>query len=80
MGDWLSEQPDWFSGGNMITDALGGKKEYSSAPAPAAVAPIITAENSVEAQAAQRRLARLSRYFTSPMGVLDSSIGSQGVF
>jgi len=35
---------------------------------------------SVDAQAAQRRLARLSKYFTSPSGVLDGSTGSAGVF
>ena len=40
----------------------------------------ITEENSVEAQSAQRRLARLSRYFTTPTGIMDSSTGSQGVF
>jgi hypothetical protein len=40
----------------------------------------VTAE-SVEAQAAQRRLARLSKYFTSPTGVLnDASTGRTGVF
>lgn len=35
---------------------------------------------SVDAQAAQRRLARLSKYFTSPTGVLDAPTGSSGVF
>ena len=40
----------------------------------------VTQENEIEAQAAQRRLARLSRYFTSPTGVMDSMTGSQGVF
>ena len=36
---------------------------------------------SVEAQAAQRRLARLSKYFTSPTGVLGSAnTGTTGVF
>ena len=41
---------------------------------------IVTQENEIEAQSAQRRLARLSRYFTSPTGVMDSMTGSQGVF
>lgn len=37
--------------------------------------------NSIEDQAAQRRLARLSKYFTSPTGVLgDANVGSTGVF
>lgn len=40
----------------------------------------VTAD-SVETQAAQRRLARLSKYFTSPTGVLnDPSTGTTGVF
>ena len=82
MGDVLAKLPDWVTGGNMITDALGGKQSYDSAPAATAPAPVntITEENSVEAQAAQRRLARLSKYFTSPTGVMDSLTGSQGVF
>ena len=50
--------------------------------------PVVTAADtgnvsvpSVEAQAAQRRLARLSKYFTSPTGALGAlNIGSQGVF
>lgn len=40
----------------------------------------VTAE-SVEAQAAQRRLARLSKYFTSPTGIMqDPNSGTTGVF
>lgn len=36
---------------------------------------------SVEAQAAQRRLARLSKYFTSPTGIMqDPNSGTTGVF
>lgn len=35
---------------------------------------------SIDAQAAQRRLARLSKYFTSPTGTLDTPTGSAGVF
>lgn len=57
------------------------EQDTSSSPAAAGTTtPTITGENSVEAQSAQRRLARLSRYFTTPTGVLDSSTGSQGVF
>lgn len=75
----------WF-GGN------GGKKEEpSGAPAaapevaaPAAEQPsdIGTAQgfDSAENQAARRRLARMSKYFTSPTGILDSPTGSAGVF
>lgn len=81
MSDWLSRQPDWVTGGNMITDALGVSAEDETAPAAAASeSPTITGENSVEAQSAQRRLARLSRYFTTPTGIMDSATGSQGVF
>jgi hypothetical protein len=35
---------------------------------------------SVETQAAQRRLARMSKYFTSPTGVMGETTGSAGVF
>jgi hypothetical protein len=35
---------------------------------------------SLESQAAQRRLARMSKYFTSPTGVLGENTGSSGVF
>lgn len=35
---------------------------------------------SLEDQAATRRLARMSKYFTTPTGVLDNNTGSQGVF
>jgi len=35
---------------------------------------------SLEQQAAQRRLARMSKYFTTPTGVLDTPTGSSGVF
>jgi hypothetical protein len=36
---------------------------------------------SIEAQASQRRLARLSKYFTTPTGVLGGeTTGSAGVF
>ena len=35
---------------------------------------------STEDQSAQRRLARLSKYLTSPSGVLDTPSGSAGVF
>ena len=80
MSDWLSKQPDWVTGGNMITDALGVSAEDETAPAAVSESPTITEENSVEAQSAQRRLARLSRYFTTPTGVLDSATGSTGVF
>jgi hypothetical protein len=37
--------------------------------------------DSVEVQAAQRRMARLGKYLTSPRGVLgDPSVGRTGVF
>lgn len=35
---------------------------------------------SVESQAAARRLARMSKYFTSPTGVMGEPTGSSGVF
>lgn len=39
----------------------------------------VQAAPTVEAQSAQRRLARLSKYFTSPNGVLNTSTGTTGV-
>lgn len=66
---------DWLFGGD--------KPEPAPAPAPApAPKPDIGKVKdvgSLEQQAASRRIARLSKYFTSPTGVLDSSTGSSGV-
>ena len=36
--------------------------------------------DSAENQAARRRLARMSKYFTSPTGTLDTPTGAAGVF
>jgi hypothetical protein len=61
----------------------GDKKKPGGAPAPAPAATDIGNVGdvgSVDNQAAQRRLARLSKYFTSPTGVMDGSTGSAGVF
>jgi hypothetical protein len=93
MSDVLEKLVDWSpvgatvnlfggdAGGGVAKMIGGGKDESGAAPAAAtAAAPTITGENSVEAQAAQRRLARLSKYFTSPTGVFDGATGSQGVF
>jgi len=89
MGDTLEKLVDYapvgllvnaFGGdaGGSVSKALGMGDDY---PTPVNTTEVtVTGENSVEAQAAQRRLARLSRYFTTPTGVLDSSTGSQGVF
>jgi hypothetical protein len=67
--------------GGGFAKMTGLKKDEASAPAAAATtSSTIIGENSVEAQSAQRRLARLSRYFTTPTGVLDTATGSQGVF
>lgn len=68
-----------------ISSAISSGQEKASSPAatmessPTTTGAVNTVE-SVEAQSAQRRLARLSKYFTSPTGVLDSSTGSTGVF
>ena len=62
----------------------GGKKEESQPqPTPAPAAPEIGNVGdvgSIEQQAASRKLARMSKYFTSPTGVLDTQTGSSGVF
>ena len=63
----------------------GGKKDSTPEPqpAPAPAAPEVGNVGdvgSLEQQAAQRRLARMSKYFTSPTGVLDTNTGASGVF
>jgi len=69
---------EWMFGG-------GDKKEEAPAPPPAPAPEVKDVGNvadvgSVESQAASRRLARMSKYFTSPTGIMDSSTGSSGVF
>ena len=66
--------------GGGFAKMTGLKKDEAGPAAAGVVNPTITGENSVEAQSAQRRLARLSRYFTTPTGIMDSGTGSQGVF
>lgn len=69
---------DWMFG--------GGKEETPEpAPTPAPTPEVKDVGNvsdvgSLEQQAASRRLARMSKYFTSPTGVMDGSTGSSGVF
>jgi len=53
--------------------------EEESESAPVDTGAVDTVD-SVEQQSTSRRLARLSKYFTSPSGVLDSPTGSTGVF
>ena len=66
-------------------DWMFGNDKKESAPAPAPAPEVKDVGNvadvgSVESQAASRRLARMSKYFTSPTGIMDSSTGSSGVF
>ena len=64
-------------------DAMFGNDKKESAPAPAPEVKDVgnvADVGSVESQAASRRLARMSKYFTSPTGVMDSTTGSSGVF
>ena len=64
-----------FSGGG---DSGGGG---GAAPAtPPADTGALPGAPSIDSQAASRRLARMSKYFTSPSGVLDTPTGSAGVF
>jgi hypothetical protein len=63
----------------------GGKKEEAPKPEPAPAPAAKDVGNvgdvgSLEQQAASRKLARMSKYFTSPTGVLDTQTGSSGVF
>lgn len=70
-------------------EAFFGQDENNQpepAPAAAPVSEDVTntgavMPDSAEQQATQRRLARLSKYWTSPTGVLDeANLGSTGVF
>ncbi len=65
---------------NVLTWPFGdfGNDDNDQEAAPVDTGAVDTV-SSVETQATQRRLARLSKYFTSPTGVLDSSTGSAGV-
>lgn len=68
-------------GGVAAGGAFGGKSTNSSSVATSTTDVGNVTADSVEAQAAQRRLARLSKYFTSPTGIMtDPSTGSTGVF
>lgn len=68
---------DWMFG--------GGKKESEPTPTPAPTPEAKDVGNvgdvgSIEQQAASRRLARVSKYFTTPTGTLGGETGSAGVF
>lgn len=62
--------------------STSGKDKGGEGPAASAAPDIgnVGDVGSIEQQAASRRLARMSKYFTSPTGVMDSSTGSSGVF
>jgi len=69
---------DWMFGG-------GDKKESAPTPAPAPIPEVKDVGNvgdvgSLEQQAASRRLARMSKYFTTPTGTFGGETGSSGVF
>lgn len=80
----------WLVGGATPLAAVPGVSPYyelgsdkkSDAPAAAEKTDVgnVTDVGSVESQAAARRLARLSKYFTTPTGVMESSTGTSGVF
>ena len=68
---------DWMFGGD--------KKESEPTPPPAPAPEVKDVGNvgdvgSLEGQAAARRLARMSEYFTTPTGVMGGETGSSGVF
>ena len=78
--------PALIGGGTAAAvGAFSGGKDKSADPTstytpPAANTGAAKSFESVEAQAAQRRLARLSKYFSSPTGVLGENTGAAGVF
>ena len=68
-------------GGGAAGGLFGGKDKGSDSVITSTTDVGNVTADSVEAQAAQRRLARLSKYFTSPTGIMtDPSTGSTGVF
>lgn len=79
MGDVFEKILDPFDVlDNMFPGIWGGGGDGSEE---AAAEETSVATPSVEEQAAQRRLARLSKYFTTPTGVMDEpTTGSTGVF
>ena len=66
--------------GQQYNDAYNAGQAAAAAPVVEGKTGSATSLESIETQAAQRRLARLSRYFTSPTGTLDSGSASTGVF
>lgn len=71
--------------GGFFDWMFGGDKKDEAPPPPPPAPEVKDVGNvadvgSVESQAASRRLARMSKYFTSPTGVMDSTTGSSGVF
>lgn len=74
--DLLMPEEDTGPGGADVAMAQPTQVTPDADPVTGAVAGV----KSIEEQAAQRRLARMSRYFTTPSGVLDSNTGSAGVF
>lgn len=85
MGDWWENITfqHGFAAANDPFNWFGwaDKKDEGAEGPPAAADTGAVVPESIEVQAAQRRLARLSKYFTSPTGVLnDSNTGSSGVF
>jgi len=79
MGEEFSRIMTWPFGDLLFPekDTSGGGQ---SAPAETVDTGTVTPENP-EVQASQRRLARMSKYFTTPTGVLaEAATGKTGVF
>jgi len=64
--------PSKSDGSGTVTPQSGGPSAPDTGALPGAPG--------IDAQAASRRLARMSKYFTSPTGILDTPTGSAGVF
>jgi len=69
-----------MTGGFDKSHESGGASAYTPPAADVTNTGAVADVGSVETQAAQRRLARLTRYFTTPSGVLNDATGSTGVF
>jgi len=70
----------WFGGKKQAAPTPGAPANPEQAPDTPSAIGTAQAFDSAENQAARRRLARMSKYFTSPTGTLDSSTGAAGVF
>lgn len=69
---------DWMFGGG--DDKPEPAPQPQPEPTPVKDVGNVGDVGSLEQQASARRLARMSKYFTTPTGVMDGQTGSSGIF